>query len=124
MNIDNTIICLFYNSVVSSVLTYAISVWFKGCSDSLVKDINKFNKKVCKLVRPEFHSQILDNEACYERKTLAMVDKIMKDSDHPFHHYFKWLNHDSRLNMLYCRTDRFKNTFIPSSIKLFNDARV
>ena len=121
VHVDNKIICLFYNSVVSTVLTYAISSWFNGCSDKLVKDLCKFRKRVCKMVNPKFHHLIDDCSVIHEKKCLALQKKIMKDISHPLHCYFRILPHHDLLNMIYCRTDRFKNTFVPTSIKIYNN---
>ena len=37
LQIDNKILSLFYNSIVSSVLTYAITSWFDACDKNLLK---------------------------------------------------------------------------------------
>ena len=46
LKIDSKIICLFYNSILSSVLTYATSSWYGKSSNYLKDDICKF-MKVC-----------------------------------------------------------------------------
>ena len=45
--VQNNIICLFYNSVVSSVLAYAISCFYSACNDQLKNDLCKFPKEMC-----------------------------------------------------------------------------
>jgi hypothetical protein len=120
LHVDNKIICMFYNSVISSVLVYAISCWFSGCSDKLKKDVSKFRKKICKMVSVEYHDAVDVPSIIYEKKCTSLAVKILKDSSHPLHDYFNLLPHGERLNMLYCRTSRFHDTFVPSAIKVFN----
>ena len=117
--IDSKIICMFYNSVVSSVLSYAITSWYKSCTDKQIKDIYKFGKRVKKMTSKNTHQLIEDINDRYEKQCIALVEKIMDNSYHPLHSYFCTLPHN-RLNMIYCRTTRFKNTFVPSAIKLYN----
>ena len=37
LKIDNEILCLFYNSTVSSVLVYAVPCWFNLCDEKQKK---------------------------------------------------------------------------------------
>ena len=123
-SIDNKIICLFYNSVISSVLTYAITTFFNSCNDKQVKDFDKFRKRVCKMIGSDYHDIIDECTSVHNKKCIALQKKIMKDIAHPLHYYFTMLPHNNILNMIYCRTDRFKNTFVPTSIKLYNAAKM
>ena len=47
--IDNKLLCLFYNSVISSVSTLGIRCWFAGCDKQFKKSITKFARKMSKL---------------------------------------------------------------------------
>ena len=59
-HVDRKIICMFYNSVVSSVLCYVISTWFSACSYQEKKDVNKCKRKVCKIVGTDSVNMIED----------------------------------------------------------------
>ena len=48
LKIDNKIICLFYNSIVSSVLVYAASCWYNSCDTQQKKEVCKFARKLIK----------------------------------------------------------------------------
>ena len=85
MNVDRKIICLFYNSVISSVLTYAISTWFKACSEKLHGLMNKSRKRVCKIVGSQYHCFIDKPDFLYDKKCMSLVGKIIKDCLHPLH---------------------------------------
>ena len=122
LNVDRKIICLFYNSVISSVLTYAISTWFNACSEKLHGLMNKSRKRVCKIVGSQYHCFIDKPDFLYDKKCISLVGKIIKDCLHPLHVYFKFLPHGKRLRMQYSRTARFHDSFVPSSIKVYNSS--
>ena len=50
LNVDSKIICQFYNSILSSVLTYATSSWYGKSSNYLKDDICQC-MKVCKMIK-------------------------------------------------------------------------
>jgi hypothetical protein len=56
--VDNRLIILFYNSIVSSILLHAIVCWFNSCSEHEKKTIDKFRNRVCKLFSLEFKTVI------------------------------------------------------------------
>ena len=115
------VIRVFFNSIVMSILSYAISSWFNGCSDSLKKDLNRFRKRVCKMIPAEYHSCVQSNQEIFNSKCISLCEKILTDLKHPLHTYVKKLpHHDNLLSMIYCRTSRFKSTFVPSAIKVYN----
>ena len=124
LNIDHKIIVLFYNSVISSLLTYAISSWYSACSDKLKNDVNKPGKKVSKMLCPMYKESVIVPKCVYEKKCCSLVSKILKDPTHPLFACYNLLPHGNRLNMPFCRTNRFHDTFVPSSIKLFNKSCV
>ena len=117
LHVDCKLISLFYNAVVSTVLSYAMSCWYAGCTNEMKKDVRRFHKKICKLCPTE---SIPSFDDIFSSKCSALCTKIMKDSDHPLHQYFKVLKHHDLLNVIYCRTNRFKNTFVPAAIAIYN----
>ena len=56
----------------------------------------------------------------YITRCKALANLIMKDQSHPLNQYFKFLPHGKRLGALLCNTTRFHNSFVPSSVNLFN----
>ena len=91
LRIDSKIISMFYNSVLSSVLTYAISCWFSSCTTKEKKSLDKFRKKVCKLVNKDYHDSIFNVYDVHVKQCLALLDRILKDPTHPLHSHFKFL---------------------------------
>ena len=93
-----------------------------GCSDGLKNDLNRFRKRVCKMVPSQYYDQVQSNQQIFDKKCINLCDKILDDKNHPLHVYLNRLSHHSNLlNMIYCRTKRFKCTFIPSAIAVYNE---
>lgn len=121
LHVDHKIICLFYNSVVSSVLMYAISSWFGRCCNKLKSKVQKFQKKMSKIVSPSCYDTIESHVAVYEKKCMSLTVKILNDNDHPLSIYINRLPHGKRLFMISTTLARFRETFVPCSIKLYNN---
>ena len=54
-----------------------------------------------------------------ERDVLAKWDAIVKDSTHPLHEEVTY-NRSGRIRLPKMRTDRFRLSFLPCAMKLFN----
>ena len=76
---------MFYNSTITSVLSYAISVWFSCCTKQDRVDLHKIRKNANKLIGAD----LADLQSVYDSRSAAMRDKIMKDSKHPLHNLYK-----------------------------------
>ncbi len=118
-NIDSKIICLFYNSVVSSVLVYGLSSWFEACDKQLKHKVSKFQRQMCKITDREVHASVEIPRNVYEQKCISLITKIINDKDHYLHHLITVLPH-GHLRTAKCTTERFRKTFLPVAIKLFN----
>ncbi len=120
VKVESKIISLFYNSVVSSVLLYAIACWYRCCLEKERKEIDVFRKKVCRLISPDFKDSIDNAKSVHKNRCLSLLNRIMKDSSHPLNHLFQYLPSGKRLNVWHNRTSRSRNTFVPTAINLFN----
>ncbi len=56
----------------------------------------------------------------YEVSVLRPAKKIVADDAHISHVNFNMLPSDRRLRILMCQSNRFKNDFVPTAVKLFN----
>ena len=115
IGVDRHILCLFYRSIIESVLTYSIVTWFGPSND---KDQNKLVKIIRAARRMNIEAKplsVLFNDAC-----MKMVRKIMKDKTHPLHGKFKFLKSGRRLSVPKHRTSRYAQTFVPWGVKLYN----
>ena len=53
-------------------------------------------------------------------KYVPLVKRIQNDTTYTLSNQYIMLPHGERLNMLHCKIERFHNTFVLSSIKVFN----
>ena len=120
IHVDSTLICLFFNSIVTSVLSYAMSSWYNSSCDYLKKELSRFVKRMHIMIPADHHHMIIPLSELFEKKSKYMCNKIMSDSCHPSHHYFNILCRSQKLSVIYCRTNRFKHSFVPSSISVYN----
>ena len=115
INIDCKILTLLYKSIIESILCFSITTWYGNIS---CQNKNKFKKIVrisCKL-----GADVTVLQDLYNRYTLDQMKKIMKDEKHPLNNRYIFLRSGRRLALPKIKTTRYKNSFIPSSIKLYN----
>ena len=115
LKIDNTILCLFYKSMIQSVLCFSIVSWF---GNACVKDVSKLGK-VIKMANRMNVSTIPIN-ILYVNAVQKLTVKIRSDCNHPLHSCYNLLPSNRRLRMPTISTKRFRNSFVPSSIRLLN----
>ena len=115
LRVDNTILTLFYKSVVESVLCFSITIWYGRLTK---KDKSKLNK-IVKAAR-KLGAQGTSLDELYNACAMKQVNKVMNNVNHPLHNNYVFLRSGRRLLIPSCSRDRFRDSFIPKSIKLFN----
>ena len=118
ISVDRNIMDLFYKSVIQSVFCYCMVCWFVNLSDKDKKIINKVVKCARRMGVDASSAVELCNDL-YHKKIISILDY----PDHPLYHMYKYLP-SSRLDSIYCRTERFKKSFVPTSIRKFNNSVV
>ena len=70
------------------------------------------------------HTKILKyaDYEMYPGRVLDKVESLLGVAHHPLGQNYHWLRSGRRLQSLRCRTNRFLNSFVPSSIRLWNSA--
>ena len=117
IGVDKQILYLFYRSIIESVLTYSIVVWF---GPSHKKD----QKKLLKIIRAARRMGV-DSRGLggmYDECCLKMVMKILSDERHPVSNKFTFLRSGRRLCVPKHRTNRYGKTFVVHGAKLYNSA--
>lgn len=115
VQVNKKIINLFYRSTLESILIFSISTWYKRLT---LADKNKLNiivKKAKKL-----GASVTLTDVLYQEAALKQVGKIMQDQTHPLNNCFNFLRSGRRLALPLIKTDRYRKSFVPSSIVLFN----
>jgi hypothetical protein len=115
LRVSQEILTLFYKTIIESVLSFCIIAWF-GSSNK--KDQKKMYKVIRYAKRVGIETENLV-DICNKYK-FKMTVKIIKDEEHPLHDQFVFLRSGKRLMSPKQRTNRYSNTFVPSSIKYYN----
>lgn len=112
--VDNVILELFYKSIVQSVLCYCLVCWFGNICK---RDRRILNRIVKFATRIGVDCSSIDT--IYNDAVTSKLLNILENNVHPLHDSFITSSSD-RLKSVYCRTERFKNTYVPTAVRKFN----
>lgn len=115
LHIDKNIISLFYKSTIESILSFSLTTWYGKLTSGDKRKLNRIVRKSRKLGA---ETNAIDK--LYQERTMMQVDKIMKDTSHPLHSCYVFLRSGRRLALPAQRTERYKKSFVPKSIVLYN----
>ena len=122
--IDNTLLCLFYKSILESILRFSIICW-GGNATCFQKDrLDRIITKANKLCKPA--STFSDFDLLYHVNVQRKILSIKKDTGHPLCPQIKYSERHNRYSkdgekkplLLQCKHQRYKNSFMPVAIKL------
>ena len=117
--VNQTLLVPFYRSVIESVLTFSCTLWF--CSTTKEKDeLQHVVKTTSKIIGCDLHS--LDK--IFIDRSISKSKAITKDMSHPAHNLFATLPSGKSLRSLKARTMRFRNSFYPTAIRIFNENKL
>jgi type III secretion system FlhB-like substrate exporter len=117
LHVDNTIVELFYRSVVESIITFGIAAWYGNCTQAS-------KSKLCKIIKNAKRLGVQNAKSLvelYEKFTMQKATAIRSDCEHPLYNCYEMLRSGRRLQAAYTRTVRFNKSFVPASIKLLNN---
>ena len=114
--VDRTILCLFYQTLIQSILTFNLLCIYGLLSQQNRKKLQRVKKNAQRII-----SSILPPlDAGLETKTVAKLRAIMEDTSHPLFSCFVFNRSGIRLRPPQTKSLRFRQSFIPNSIHLFN----
>jgi hypothetical protein len=120
VNIDSKILTLFYTSIIQSVLCFCLVCWYGN--------LRKKDRKA-----PDRITSVASKLGCTDLKTLYEIytvhvnkfrHKITNNCNHLLNANYSLLPSGIRLSSLLCRTNRYKNSFVPKSIRQFNNVNL
>ena len=116
--IDKSLISLFYQSVVQSIISFCICVWGGNANSRAISKINSVAKQSFKITNiPQLSfSEIL---AKYTEKKII---RIIKDTTHPLHMQICFSARSKRLAIIRTKTERYRKSFIPRAVKQLYDS--
>lgn len=112
LNIDRTIMILFYRAFIESVLTFSLVAWFGNLALKNRNSLNLIVKWSSRLIG-EPQSSL---ESLYNRQLDRITSSILRDRFHPLNREFQLLPSGHRFAVPKCRTKRYRSTFVPAAI--------
>ena len=119
VHVDKSVMSLFYQSIVESVICFCITSWYGNCTC-----VDK--KKLKRIIRcaQRLGCNVHNLNDLYESALKNKLERVLDDETHPLYDEFKLLPSGNRLSSVYCRTNRFKNSFVPAAIRIHNKSKL
>ena len=111
---------VFYQSVVSSTIFFVAVCWGRSIRASDTNRLEKIIKKAGSVLGLRLESF----ESVVERRTLNKLLSIIDNDQHPRHHTVvrQRSTFSHRLLQLRCPRDRYRKSFLPHAITLYNNS--
>ena len=118
-DVCNKLLKMFYQSVVASAIFSAVACWGSGAGEGEKNRLNKLVEKASSVVGGE----LVSLEEVAKGRIRDKLRSIMDNPSHPLYSELTQLKstHSKRLRQLAGHTSRFRNSFVPTAIKLYND---
>ena len=116
LKVDRTIVKLFYMSIIESVIIFCICLWFGNGAEHIKCRLERIVKMCQKL-------GLADLPSCkdlYRKNVLRQCRKIREDVTHPLHKFYVTLPSGRRIRSVPARTERYRLSFVPHSIRISN----
>ena len=108
------LLSLFYKSTIESILLFCITAWGGNVRTLDSTKLDRIVRKASKITHHNTH--------CFETLYLDMcrrkITYIKKDSTHPLASQIVTSTRSNRHILIRCTRERYRNSFLPSSIKL------
>jgi len=119
-NVCKTVLQMFYHSVVTSVIFYAVVCWGSRVKAADANRLNKLIRKAGSVLGVELKSL----GEVSERRMLSKLLSIMDNASHPLHSTLASYQStfSRRLRVPRCTTERHRSSFLPVAIKLYNSS--
>ena len=131
---DTKTLISVYFSCVRPILEYCAQVWHYNIPEYLSKEIERIQSRALEIIHPllSYNESLLDLNIptlysrrellCtrfFRRKVLSQnspLFELVEPAEHPSYN----LRASNKLAPINCRTNRFKNSYIPSSVTIYN----
>ena len=119
-NVCSKMLEIFYQSVVASALFFAAVCWGSSIGAGDTNRLNKLIKKAGSAVGCKLDTA----DEVVEKRTLNKLLSILDNPEHPLHQLLdrQRSTFSNRLIQLRCHKERFKKSFIPKAITLYNSS--
>ena len=106
---------MFYKSVVESVLNFGLLTWYGGSSSAARGKVKRIVTSARRL-----NCTAPSLEELYHDLMEKKCKHIQSDPSHPLSSNFEELPSESRLRTIYCGTEGFRKSFLPSAVRRLN----
>ena len=111
-----SIMISFYKTFILPVLSFNFISWYRALP---VQSKNKLNK-IVQIAGKTIGCQLESLQTTYRNHVLKKVDKILKDTTHNLYAEYCLLPSGRRLRQWHCSTKRSQQSFVFTSIRLYN----
>lgn len=118
-NVNSKILYLFYLSTIASIINYNFIVWWNSTNQHNKMLINSIYKKAKKAINSEMF-EVPDGQTNYKNLVCKKTNKLLKDENSLYSEYFQTMRSGKRLRLIKCKTLRYQNSFVPSSVHILN----
>ena len=108
---------MFYNAIIESIICFGISSWGSSICFEDKRNINRIIKKASKLTKTKHD----DLDCLYKKACHKKLITIIVDESHPLCGSFTRSSRSGHLLQPAARTERYKNSFVPSSVRVHRD---
>ena len=121
-NVQRCILERFYNAAISSILVYGSVCWGGNISKRDWERIEKVIKKTEKVTGGHHDSF----DILYHIRLTNKTARILSDDSHPLWTEFndRRIDRSGRLRVPTARTQRYRDSFLPSAVRAYNDGHV
>ena len=123
-NVCNRMLIMFYDTVISSVMTFALVCWGGNATQGDINRLNKLIKKAGSCVGGRLETL----ETIREKRLVVKGRKIERDEWHPLHSILMQFKSSgrtrSRFRMPEIKTDRYRRSFVPNVIRCMNNSKI
>ena len=116
-SLSTPILVNFYRSVIESILTFSIIIWYGNLTDTQKGSLDKIMKTASKIIG----SDLPTVESIYLERIKSKCSKILQDNSHPANHLFELLPSGRRYRSIKSKTSRMRNSFFTKAINVLND---
>jgi hypothetical protein len=114
-NVNNTILELFYSSVVQSVICASMICWWNNLTVVNKTKLERVRKSAGRIIG----CKLEDLDSIYNTRIVKKLASIM-NNDHPLKYCINWLRSQRRLQSIMCKTNRFRDSYVPTAIRYYN----
>ena len=115
--VSKGVMSTFYDAVLGSIIRYGMAAWYGTLSVQLKSRIAKMEKTAMKVIGRKDSPSLQET---FEKTVVSLANRILSDPSHILYPEYELLPSARRFRASRCRYNRYKMSFLPTSIALLN----